>query len=657
MGMEAGGRGLLVAAVLAAAAVPVGAPPLTSQLREVLPAAGGFAQAAGLGWAAPGELAPSFQPPDFQTGTALAGGARVEPSDEPVEPMWSEAELEAAGRPAPQRGTPDPREQFLVFESWGAGFNNERMSLEMAYTLALVYCRTLVLPPLVGDRTRFAKQFRYEAFFDIPRLRRGIEHATRGRASLLTAEEFVARIDAAPSAFGLLASVGSSAVDTGAVVNPVKLRPRNMARGRRPGSDSSYFVGLERPEGFSVRILDSFELHESIIVAEPPLALRQSMRPSTRPEQAAQARWPTEGQFATLARPMRVRAPGPSLEEAVVMNIGSERLLGNYYSVIFIPQRRIAVAAHATLRHFLTLRPSLYDAAEQAKAAVQEVLLARRAVRPAAPRTTDSNGDTTAGGGGGRPPPWAAIHNRQGDFELLYPQHWLDASNPSQVLALTRAHAALFRQCADGGGIYYATTYSGLLDKPTEQAQRRAVEGYLLPALRKAMMSKPVIGNAKSSAQAGAGVAAAAAAGAGGTIVMWKDIAARVAAPALGDGADLHGTEWMGIVEMLLCAKAPAGFVGSYASTFTGYIQRLRGGGGPVSLPDDPRAAAGAVDEGFHFTRHEPGAVGAANARDGRGNALAARAPPVSWAGVPSPSAIVWSREWSEGLGQYATER
>ena len=47
MGMEAGGRGLLVAAVLAAAAVPVGAPPLTSQLREVLPAAGGFAQAAG----------------------------------------------------------------------------------------------------------------------------------------------------------------------------------------------------------------------------------------------------------------------------------------------------------------------------------------------------------------------------------------------------------------------------------------------------------------------------------------------------------------------------------------------------------------------------------------------------------------------------------
>eukprot|EP01046_Picozoa_sp_COSAG06_P038523 COSAG06_NODE_4454_length_4246_cov_5.338799_1_plen_84_part_10 len=83
----------------------------------------------------------------------------------------------------------------------------------MAYTLALVYCRTLVLPPLVGDRTRFAKQFRYEAFFDIPRLRRGIEHATRGRASLLTAEEFVARIDAAPSVFGLLASVGSSAVD------------------------------------------------------------------------------------------------------------------------------------------------------------------------------------------------------------------------------------------------------------------------------------------------------------------------------------------------------------------------------------------------------------------------------------------------------------
>ena len=81
--MEAGGRGLraealLVVAVLATAAVPVGAPPLTSQLREVLPAAGGFAQAAGLGWAAPGELAPSFQPPDFQTGTMSLRSRRGE---------------------------------------------------------------------------------------------------------------------------------------------------------------------------------------------------------------------------------------------------------------------------------------------------------------------------------------------------------------------------------------------------------------------------------------------------------------------------------------------------------------------------------------------------------------------------------------------------
>jgi hypothetical protein len=567
--------------------------------------------------------------PSLQTGySGIMDASRTELSSTPP-PVWTEAEMLAAGRPAPEPGRPDPQEQFLVFESWGAGFNNERMSLEMAYTLALVYCRTLVLPPLVGDRTRVAKQFRYEAFFDIERMRRGIEHATQGRATLLTAEEFVARIDATPSAFGLQQAP-----------NPVKLRPRRMERGRRPGAQSSYFVGLER---VSTLILDDFDLHQSVIVAEPPPTLQMSMRPATVREHLAQGRWPTVDQFATELRKKRLNVTSQNLEEAAILHIGSERLLGNYYSVIYIPDRQVTVHAHATLRSFLTLRSSLYDAADEAAAAVQEELFSRQSI---AQIGATSISRTSVGGR--YPQPWAAIHNRQGDFELLYPQHWLNSSQPAQVAALITRHADLWRKC---GGIYYATSYSGL-DKYTERAQKRAVEDELLPALRTAMEVRP---NKRELSGETHGTSSGSVLD---TIVTWKDIQARVVPPVLGEGADSHRTEWIAIVEMLICAKAPAGFVGSYASTFSGYIHRVRGGGAPASLAlsrfgNDPVGEGGTstsnskdsiAEETFRYTRDEKGAV-------------PLRATMVSWAGVLSPSAIVWSREWNEGLGIYATER
>eukprot|EP01052_Picozoa_sp_SAG31_P013149 SAG31_NODE_785_length_12089_cov_4.342936_9_plen_162_part_00 len=41
--------------------------------------------------------------------------------------------------------------RFLLFETRGAGFNNERLSLEIAYALAIGWRRTLVLPPHCGN--------------------------------------------------------------------------------------------------------------------------------------------------------------------------------------------------------------------------------------------------------------------------------------------------------------------------------------------------------------------------------------------------------------------------------------------------------------------------------------------------------------------------
>ena len=82
-------------------------------------------------------------------------------------------------------------EKYLLFESWGAGFNNERMSLEIAYLLALLWGRTLVLPPFAGDWSRASKQFRYQEYFDLAAMADGMRLATGGVATVLRAEDFV----------------------------------------------------------------------------------------------------------------------------------------------------------------------------------------------------------------------------------------------------------------------------------------------------------------------------------------------------------------------------------------------------------------------------------------------------------------------------------
>jgi hypothetical protein len=72
------------------------------------------------------------------------------------------------------RGQQETAGRYLVWEGWGAGFNNERMSLELAWALAAVLRRTLVLPALAGDHGRASGQFGYGEYFDINALAEGL---------------------------------------------------------------------------------------------------------------------------------------------------------------------------------------------------------------------------------------------------------------------------------------------------------------------------------------------------------------------------------------------------------------------------------------------------------------------------------------------------
>lgn len=81
---------------------------------------------------------------------------------------------------------PRPKgEKYLTFKSWGAGFNNERISLELAFAFAVLYNRTLVLPPKYKHYN--LKEFAYEDFFEVEDMKKAIPVLTFKEFQLLEA--------------------------------------------------------------------------------------------------------------------------------------------------------------------------------------------------------------------------------------------------------------------------------------------------------------------------------------------------------------------------------------------------------------------------------------------------------------------------------------
>ena len=105
------------------------------------------------------------------------------------------------------------QEKFLLFETRGAGFNNERMSLEIAYALAIGWGRTLVrgppaihtdslhvsepgtavaevawwqvLPSHCGNPSNPRSFFKFEDIYDMDAMRQGVSSANVPARQLL----------------------------------------------------------------------------------------------------------------------------------------------------------------------------------------------------------------------------------------------------------------------------------------------------------------------------------------------------------------------------------------------------------------------------------------------------------------------------------------
>ena len=105
-------------------------------------------------------------------------------------------------------------------------------------------------------------------------------------------------------------------------------------------------------------------------------------------------------------------------------------------------------------------------------------------------------------------------------------------------------------------------------------------------------------------------------------VVIWADVEA-AARQAVGADVAARVGNWAAAVEMLICAQAGA-FIGSWGSTFSGYIHRLRG-----YMP-------GVYDKRILYHN-------AAHSRPAWGH------PTWAFAGN-SANDITWAREYSEGF-------
>lgn len=91
---------------------------------------------------------------------------------------WTESQSDWPSHPIP------PMSKYVTFSPWKGGFNNIRMSLEMAAAAAFAFNRTLVMPPAYKMYLRGASSL--ESYFDYSALQVGV--------SVIKYEEFLVRV-------------------------------------------------------------------------------------------------------------------------------------------------------------------------------------------------------------------------------------------------------------------------------------------------------------------------------------------------------------------------------------------------------------------------------------------------------------------------------
>lgn len=400
-------------------------------------------------------------------------------------PAWQYWDYCGGTSPCPQLSryggvTMPEAERFLLADTRGAGWNNDRQSLELAYAMAFVWRRTLVLPEWMGNPCDPSILQHVNLSFDVQAMTTGVK--------VMSATEFVAYARENPTRF----PGGASAIANLGIYPKDHWLKTVGKRGWR--EVTGWFYGLE---GVAERLFKNIPEIVPFVTIGAALTAAELTK--------VKDSWEFK-RFSSSERPSKgALALSQEESDATALYIGPRKLLGNFYSMIYVPDPMIAYQLRNTMRRALHIRPEFFSAAAAAMDA-----------------------------GGIRPAEYGALHNRLGDFQQAYKQYYLDPKDPKKWLSDPQ-NLQFVRQ---NGKIYMAVI--------TSPGQAWALENVFLPRLREEMPEPKML-------------------------ITLSDKVKEVAKARVG-----HLKGWQGIIEMIICAQAGI-FIGSWASTFSGYIHRLRG--------------------------------------------------------------------------------
>jgi len=231
---------------------------------------------------------------------------------------------------------------YLTYDPYGAGLNNERLALEIAYSLAYLWQRTLVLPPTMTHDPRMGASL-MEEYFNLDALREGLD--------VMTFEEFVAAGQPGHS----LAGIG-------------RYRDRDRNSRTPVGSvieDHAYtFTKNGHPQGtynLNWDVGEKMWCYPSCPEEGHPQHQRYLAHAHDFP-------FRIKGSIDFTKLPhQEIRSTGETVSpvEAKIIHIGDQILFGNYYANIFVEDPDLYDQLRWTVRACVRFRDEFHDKAAE----------------------------------------------------------------------------------------------------------------------------------------------------------------------------------------------------------------------------------------------------------------------------------------------------
>eukprot|EP00512_Aurantiochytrium_limacinum_P001081 CAMPEP_0171490870 /NCGR_PEP_ID=MMETSP0958-20121227/3549_1 /TAXON_ID=87120 /ORGANISM="Aurantiochytrium limacinum, Strain ATCCMYA-1381" /LENGTH=459 /DNA_ID=CAMNT_0012024235 /DNA_START=492 /DNA_END=1871 /DNA_ORIENTATION=- len=217
-----------------------------------------------------------------------------------------------------------PTDRYVTFSPWRGGFNNIRMSLEMAAAFAIATNRTLVMPP--GYNMYLRGQSSLTSYFDYEDLRRGLP--------VITYDEFFERVD-----FGRYQSERPGATN-------------------HHGGAERYYSGLSQmPDVYNTKdVWPSNVIGSQIVYCVPDCP-----KSSVTHEERQEFRWFNE---FSAKLPHKYDVAVPEIENARIVHF-PENLLGHFYTMVYFRDPQMGRRVKRIIRDHIHFREDIVELAER----------------------------------------------------------------------------------------------------------------------------------------------------------------------------------------------------------------------------------------------------------------------------------------------------